>query len=62
MIIYTLCLDQRVVDALVDLDSLTRAARVPRKIEGLPAHLILSYPGRSGEVQPCLKLAEAKLT
>jgi hypothetical protein len=25
----------------------------PRKIEGLPAHLILSYPGRSGEVQPC---------
>jgi hypothetical protein len=27
----------------------------------LPAHLILSYPGRSGEVQPCLQ-AKAKLT
>ena len=27
----------------------------------LPAHLILSYPGRSGEVQSCLQ-AKAKLT
>jgi hypothetical protein len=42
---------------LLRFDKLT----VPRKIEGLPAHLILSYPGRSGEVQPCLQ-AKAKLT
>ena len=43
-------LRQLPIEALITLEPLL-----------LQAHLILSYPGRSGEVQPCLQ-AKAKLT